>query len=75
MKMGEEPKENNVGLGMDIKQIATAVARELKTLEKPEEKDKEKGTEEKFNCPDCGTELKAGVKYCPNCGVELLWED
>ena len=73
MKMGEEPKENNVGLGMDIKQIATAVARELKTLEKPEEKDK--GTEEKFNCPDCGADLKPGVKFCPNCGVELEWED
>jgi len=73
--MGEEPKEksSNVGLGMDIKQIATAVARELKTLEKPA--DTTKSAEEKFNCPDCGTELKAGVKYCPECGVELLWED
>ena len=71
--MDEEKEEKEVKLGMDIKQIATAVARELKTLEKPEEKDK--GTEDKFNCPDCGTELKAGVKYCPECGVELLWED
>jgi len=69
--MEEENKEKDVGL--DIKQIATAVARELKTLEKPEEKDK--GAEEKFNCPDCGTELKPGVKFCPNCGVELEWED
>ena len=69
----EEENKGNGNVGIDIKQIATAVARELKTLEKPEEK--EKGTEEKFNCPDCGTELKAGVKYCPNCGVELLWEE
>ena len=68
--MEEEKKEKDVGL--DIKQIATAVARELKTLEKPADTEK---TTEKFNCPDCGTELKAGVKYCPNCGVELLWED
>ena len=72
MKMGEEENKGK-DVGLDIKQIATAVARELKTLEKPEEKDK--GTEDKFNCPDCGTELKAGVKYCPNCGVELEWED
>ena len=68
--MEEEKKEKDVGL--DIKQIATAVVRELKTLEKPADAEK---TAEKFNCPDCGTELKAGVKYCPNCGVELLWED
>ena len=71
--MVDEPKKEDVGLGMDIKQIATAVARELKTLEKPEEKDK--GTEEKFNCPDCGTELKPGAKFCPNCGVELEWAE
>jgi len=67
--MAEEVKKEDVGL--DIKQIATAVARELKTLEKPEEK----LVEEKFNCPDCGTELKAGAKFCPNCGVELMWEE
>jgi len=68
--MDEELKKGDVGL--DIKQIATAVARELKTLEKSADTEK---TTEKFNCPDCGMELKAGVKYCPNCGVELLWED
>ena len=71
--MGEEPKKEDVGFGMDIKQIATAVARELKTLEKPA--DTAKSAEERFNCPDCGTELEAGVKYCPNCGVELMWEE
>ena len=70
--MGEEENKGK-DVGLDIKQIATAVARELKTLEKPEEKDR--GTEEKFNCPDCGTELKAGVKYCPECGVELEWAE
>jgi len=70
--MGEEPKENNGNVGLDIKQIATAVARELKTLEKPADTEK---TTEKFNCPDCGTELKAGAKFCPNCGVELMWEE
>ena len=71
--MSEEVKKENVGIGVDIKQIATAVARELRTLEKPAEKDKD--NTERFNCPDCGTELKAGVKYCPNCGVELEWEE
>jgi len=71
--MGEEENKGNGNVGIDIKQIATAVARELKTLEKPV--DTAKSAEERFNCPDCGTELEAGVKYCPNCGVELMWEE
>ncbi len=31
--------------------------------------------EEIYICPDCGAEIKEGMKSCPNCGLELIWDE
>lgn len=58
----------------EVKGIAKAIAEELKRLTEPVAGDMEKEHKPTWNCPECGAEIKEGVKYCPNCGVELVWE-
>ena len=76
--MGEDSK--NIG-NIDLSALSKAVAEELKKLNS-EDKDRTApatpgSTDNKptWNCPECGTPVKEGTKYCPGCGVELIWEE
>ena len=61
----------------EINSIAKAVSAAVGKLNEDtkKEENKESGTPETFNCPDCGTPVKAMTPYCPNCGVPLEWEE
>ena len=61
----------------DINGIAAAVSAAIGKLNS-DTKEKEvdiDAAERVFNCPDCGTSVKARTTYCPNCGCPLEWED
>jgi len=58
----------------EIKNLAKAVAEELKRLTEPVAGDMDKEHKPTWNCPECGAEVKEGQKHCHNCGVELIWE-
>ena len=61
----------------EINSIAKAVSAAVGKLNEDtkKEENKDTGTPETFNCPDCGTVIKALTAYCPNCGLALDWEE
>jgi len=75
--MGEDNKpESKPEGGFDIVALSKAVAQELRKLSETKDKEgKEPESVKTWNCPECGTPVKEGVKYCPGCGVELIWEE
>ena len=69
----EEEKFNS---GIDITEIATAVAKELRRLsQEDKEKEKKENKEEDFYCFECNAKVKPYQKYCGECQAELVWED
>ena len=59
----------------EINSIAQAVSVAVGKLnaDTKKEENAQNGTPETFNCPDCGSPVKANTAYCPNCGIELEW--
>ena len=66
----EETEINSIA-----KAVSAAVGKLNEDTKKEENKEPRAGTPETFNCPDCGTAIKALTTYCPNCGLALDWEE